>query len=248
MQIPAAGHRLHVEALGAGEVPFVCIHGLADTLAVWEKLAPSLAARGRVVLMNQRAHGASGAPAGPYRREDLAADVVAVLDAVSAPQAVLVGHSLGGIVAMTTALAVPERIAGLVLIGTASQCSERIAGWYEKIAGAADAGGIPGFLRAIYGKSSTRDLHGDAAGLAHLTRCLKSLYDDPLTPKLSAIRCPTVLLVGDKDPMGPGASAIIQKQIPGAVLEVIPSHGHWLHVDAPDAVLAAIDRVFPTTH
>jgi pimeloyl-ACP methyl ester carboxylesterase len=206
-------------------------------------VAGPLAARGRVVLVDQRGHGESEAPPGPYRREDLAADVRTLLDRLDIPQAVLVGHSLGGIVAMTAALAYPERVAGLLLLGTASECSPRVAGWYEKIALAAEADGLPGLARAIYGSAPSRELRGDARGLAHVTRCLESLADDPLTPRLTAVACPAVLVVGENDPMGAGASVIIQRHLTGAALEVIPGRGHWVHVEAPEAVLAAIDRL-----
>ena len=64
--------------------------------------------RGRIARIDQRGHGESGAPPGPYSRADLAADVVAVLDAEGIEQTILVGHSMGGIVAMETALALPE--------------------------------------------------------------------------------------------------------------------------------------------
>jgi pimeloyl-ACP methyl ester carboxylesterase len=236
-------HRLRVNEHGRGEPSFLCLHGLADTLEIWSRVTPALAQRGRLVTMDQRGHGESEAPPGPYRRDDLARDVVAVLDRLGISRTILIGHSMGGIVAMTTALAYPERVAGLVLIGTASQCSEAVAGWYEKIARAAETDGLAGLTRVIYGATSTRQLQGDAQGIAHVTRCLKSLYEYPLTPKLSTIGCPAVLLVGDNDPMGPKASVIIQRQMPNAQLEVIADRGHWIHLEAPEAVLAAIDRL-----
>lgn len=246
MRIDVGGHALEAELTGAGLLSFVCLHGLADDLGIWKKLAPALAQRGRTVVVDQRAHGKSEAPPGPYRREDLAADVRAVLDAFGIERTILVGHSMGGIIAMTTALAVPDRVAGLVLLGTASQCSGPVAEWYERIAVAAESEGLDGLRRAIFGARSERRIAGDAQGLAHVTRCLRSLHDDPLTPKLASVCCPTLLLVGDKDPMGPGASAIIQKAIPGSVLEVVPERGHWLHVEAPESVLEAIDRFLAT--
>jgi hypothetical protein len=74
-RIDVGGYRLRAEAYGAGAPVFVCLHGLADTLAIWRTVAPALARRGRVVLVDQRGHGESDAPPGPYRREDLATDV-----------------------------------------------------------------------------------------------------------------------------------------------------------------------------
>jgi pimeloyl-ACP methyl ester carboxylesterase len=82
---------------------------------------------------------------------------------------------------------------------------------------------------------------------AQVTRTLASLYDDPLTPRLAALACPALLLVGDRDPMGPRASEIILRALPPGRgrLEVLPGRGHWLHVEAPDEVLAALDRWRP---
>ena len=241
-RIDVGGHSLAVDAAGAGPPHFVCLHGLVDHLGIWDRLAPELAARGRLIRFDQRGHGDSDAPPGPYAREDLAADVVSLLDALGVERAVLVGHSMGGIVSMATALAHPDRVAGLVLIGTASQCSEKVAGWYERIATAGERGGTDGIARAIYGDGSSKTVRGDAQGIAHVTRTLMSLHDDPLTPRLGDVGCPTQLLVGEKDPMGPKASAIIEREIPGATLEVVPGCGHWLHVEAPEVVMRAIDR------
>jgi pimeloyl-ACP methyl ester carboxylesterase len=149
---------------------------------------------------------------------------------------------MGGIVAMTAALAHPDRVAGLVLVGTASQCSPRVAAWYETIARAAETDGIAGLARAIYGSAPPRELRGDPQGLAHMTRCLARLADDPLTPRLASLACPVLLVVGERDPMGPGASVIIQRHLPRATLDVIAGCGHWVHVEAPAALLAAIHR------
>jgi pimeloyl-ACP methyl ester carboxylesterase len=242
IEVDLGSHRLRVEAAGAGSPAFVCLHGLADSASIWSKVAGPLSERGSVVLVDQRAHGASGAPPGPYERDDLARDVSGVLDHLGISRAVLVGHSMGGIVSMTAALNYPDRVAGLVLVGTASQCSEKIAAWYEKIACAAEKDGMGGLARAIYGSATARQLVGEPRGMAHVTRCLKSLHDDPLTPKLAAIRCPALLVVGENDPMGPRASEIIQRHLPDATLEVVAGCGHWVHVDAPQVLLQAIER------
>ena len=243
-RIALGGYSLRYADTGRGEPVFLCIHGLADTLEVWDEIAGPLAERGRVVRIDQRGHGESGAPAGPCTREDLARDALAVLDALAIPRAILIGHSVGGIVAMAAALAAPERVAGLVLIGTASRCSERTAAWYERIALAAEQRGGDGLVRAIYGEGSTRRVRGDAAAIAHVARMLTSLYRDPLTPQLAAITCPTLLLVGEKDLMGPKASQTIRDALPDgrAELFVMPGCGHWLQLDAPAAVIAALDR------
>lgn len=238
--IDAGGHRIHVTSDGEGPPRFLCLHGLVDTHAIWDALAPDLAQRGAVARIDQRGHGDSDSPPGPYSRSDLADDAVAVLDALSAERAVLVGHSMGGIVSMQTALDHPGRVAGLILIGTASQCSEKVAGWYERIARAGETDGCEGIGRAIYGKKP-RPVQGDALGIAHVTRMLKTLHGDPLTPRLAEIRCPVLALVGEKDPMGVRASEIVAERAPDATLHSVPG-GHWVHVDAPRAIIDAYDR------
>lgn len=243
-RIDVGGHALRCALSGSGEPVFVCLHGLVDRLEIWDRLAPKLASRGRVVCVDQRGHGQSDAPSGPCGREDLARDVVALLDALGVARALLVGHSMGGIVAMATALAHPDRIAGLVLIGTASRCSEKVAGWYERIARAGEAEGLDAIARAIHGADTQRRIEGSARGIADVTRMLKSLHGDPLTPQLGRLACPTLLLVGEKDPMGPRASEIIRDALPQGIgrLRSLPGRGHWLHVEAPDDVLRAIDE------
>ena len=150
---------------------------------------------------------------------------------------------MGGIVAMETALAHPERIAGLVLIGTTSECREKVAGWYERIARAAEQDGNAGLGRAIYGKNSNKQIIGDAQGIAHVTRMLKSLFTDPLTPKLADIQCPALMTVGEKDPMGPKASEIVHAAMPAGRAELlrVPDKGHWLQLEAVEPVVAALD-------
>jgi len=242
--IPVEGHRINVVSRGEGTRHFTCLHGLVDTLDIWKKLAPALETRGRVMRIDQRGHGRSEAPPGPYTRSQLATDVIEVLDAEGIEKTILVGHSMGGIVSMQTALDHPDRIAGLVLIGTTSECREKIAGWYERIALAGEKDGLEGLGRAIYGEGSKKTIVGDAQGIAEVTRMLKSLYTDPLTPKLGNIRCPALMTVGEKDPMGPKASEIVYGAMPAGRAELlrIPEKGHWLQLEAVDPVVTALDE------
>lgn len=241
--VDLGSHSLEVSAGGNGARHFLCLHGLVDTLEIWSRLTPALEARGQVLCVNQRGHGSSDAPPGPYAREDLARDVIRILDLEGVDQTVLVGHSMGGIVAMEAALAAPDRIRGLVLIGTTSACREKVATWYERIAHAGETEGLAGIRRAIYGDASKKEISGDALGIAHVTRMLTSLYTEPLTPKLAKVGCPVLLQVGAKDPMGPKASEIVYGALPSgrAELITIPNRGHWLQIDSPDEVASALD-------
>jgi len=246
IDIGGASLRVRSEGEGirseSGRPTLLCLHGLVDTLEIWDRVAPQLAGGRRLVRYDQRGHGESGAPPGPYARADMAGDAIRVLDGLGIDRAVLVGHSMGGIVSMAAALAHPDRVAGLVLIGTASRCNEKIAQWYERIAQAGESDGNEGLARRIYGRESNKQVKGDAQGIAHVTRMLGSLYDDPLTPKLAAIGCPVLLLVGEQDPMGPKASATIADALVDGRLEVVPECGHWIHIDEPEILVAAFER------
>ena len=245
--VDVGGHRLRIRAVGQGPPDFLCLHGLLDTLEVWHKVEPALAERGRVILVDQRGHGESDTPAGPYSRRDLASDLTSLLDTLGVERAFLIGHSMGGIVAMSTALASPERVAGLVLLGTASECSERIAGWYEELARTGETEGLPGLASRVFGPKSRRQVQGNATGIAHLTRTLRSLWDDPLTPQLARIECPALVIVGEKDQMGPKASTQIAHALPDATLHVLPGIGHWSHLECPTDLIHLIDTWMENT-
>ena len=242
-KIRVADHELNALSTIGGGRHFTCLHGLCDTLAIWNRLSPALESCGRITRIDQRGHGHSTSPKGPYTRANLADDIAAVLDAESVEESILVGHSMGGIVAMETALRHPDRVAGLVLLGTTSECKERVASWYERIALAGEREGKAGLRRAIYGEKATQEIQGDAQGIAHVTRMLKSLHSDPLTPRLRDVRCPALLAVGEKDPMGPKASEIVFAALPPGHAEIlrVPGKGHWLQLEAVDVLTGALD-------
>ena len=234
-------HQLAVELWGSGKPVLVCLHGLGDTRSTWYAIAPQLERRGCAVLVDQRAHGESSAPLGPYTLTHLTSDIGSLLDELEISNAFLIGHGMGGTVAMGAAIAFPERVSGMVLIGAATRCSLQVAAWYEEVAQSAERGGTAGARQALFGSASRREIVADAIGLAHTARALKSLHRSPLSP--ARVRCPTFVLVGSRDFMGPAASRAIQTDLQTAILEVVRDRGHWLHLEAPDVVVAAVDRL-----
>ena len=111
------GLRLHYLAWGdAARPPIVCVHGYTGSAQAFNSLARRLADRFRVIAPDVRGHGESGwSPHGAYQYADQAADLAALVDRLELGRFVLIGTSMGGIIAMAYAVANPERLRGLVI-------------------------------------------------------------------------------------------------------------------------------------
>jgi pimeloyl-ACP methyl ester carboxylesterase len=116
-EIERDGVRLHVEVEGpADAVPVVFLHGLTGSGRTWEWLPPEITSGRRIVRVDLRGHGESGhSPESAYGLADYGADVVAVLRELGGSPAVLVGHSLGGVVSWWIAQSHPELVVAAFL-------------------------------------------------------------------------------------------------------------------------------------
>ncbi|WP_030602602.1 alpha/beta fold hydrolase [Streptomyces fulvoviolaceus] len=104
----------HRESGDAGAPPLVLLHGLTSDGTAWDEVAAHFADRHRVLVPDLRGHGRSPHP-GTYSFELMRDDVLAFLDELALPDVVLIGHSLGGVVAYLLAALHPERVTRLVL-------------------------------------------------------------------------------------------------------------------------------------
>jgi pimeloyl-ACP methyl ester carboxylesterase len=103
------GARLHVAEAGAGP-PLLLVHGWPQHWWAWRRVLPALARERRVLCPDLRGLGWSDAPPGAYAKEEWAADLLALLDALGLERVDLVGHDWGGLVALLAALRAPERL------------------------------------------------------------------------------------------------------------------------------------------
>ena len=99
------------------ETQILLIHAWGEAMGCFDRLRPLLPSALPVIAVDQRGHGNASKPAGGYSLTTLAADIVAFLDALDLPSAVLVGSSSGGYVAQQVAATAGDRVAGLVLVG-----------------------------------------------------------------------------------------------------------------------------------
>jgi pimeloyl-ACP methyl ester carboxylesterase len=127
IRVPAAhGLSLHVLVWSDDGVPLLFVHGFGNEAHVWDDLAPAVAPYYRTLALDLRGHGDSDRdPEARYDYDAHVADLEAVTAALGIERLVLVGHSLGGRIAMLFAGRHPERIAGLVIVDSAPELDPR---------------------------------------------------------------------------------------------------------------------------
>ena len=231
-ELDRGGWTLRYELAGDGPELVVLTHGFGATAETWRHQVPALVDAGcRVLTWDLRAHGRSGSPDEAITLHTLAADLAAVVRAAGGPAHAL-GHSAGGVITMQFALDHPELVRSLVLVGTASECNARAYAWYESLAATAEAHGGEALLKKL-GSRDVTDAPPEPHGFARISRAMGGLHTAPLTSALEAVRCPTFVVVGEKDFLGVGGSVIISRRIAGSRLEVVKERGHALfHEDA----------------
>ena len=114
--VDVGGLRVHVAEAGQGE-PLVLLHGWPQHWWCWRRVVPLLQDRYRLVMPDLRGHGWTDAPQHGYDKEQLATDLLGLLDALELPQVGLVGHDWGGWTGFLAALRAPERFRGLLALG-----------------------------------------------------------------------------------------------------------------------------------
>src|SRR5919199_1749749 len=221
--------------VGRGE-PLILIHGLADDHRAWRKVLPWLTMRHRVILYDFRGHGGTtlGQPDGTLRQ--LSTDLVALIDTLAVDKATLVGFSLGGTIAMRTAIDRPERVERLVAVATSSRVGRQAAEWYEQRPRLVDSGSddlVPTLeedAADVYGNAPAeladglairRQSTADPRGYGNACRAMARLNPEPLDPELARISAPTLVVAADRDQhCPPRAAEIIAQAVAGARLEI----------------------------
>lgn len=191
---------------------------------MWERQVPALAAAGyRVVTGDLLGHGHSDRPSRPgssYTVADLADSLVRALEEVDIGRAALAGFSLGGGVALQIALARPDQVGALVLADTSAWMGPRASALFTERAAAVEAGGVEVLVQPAIARWFTPEFvtaHGDAVAryaarigendaYGYAAAC-RSLATFDVRERLHGLRCPTLVVVGDRDQATPVAMA-----------------------------------------
>ncbi|HWE70907.1 MAG TPA: alpha/beta fold hydrolase [Acidimicrobiales bacterium] len=271
-QIPVSdGGTIHAVEAGVGP-PIVLVHGVTLSVITWARQLAGLAADHRVIAIDQRGHGPSTAGTDGYTLDRLAEDVIEVLHELDVEGAVLVGHSLGGMVSMTAAINSPDRladhVAGLALVATSSHplanlpippaVVDRVGAWNERSLVRAGEHGrrvIPGDSRLTWSMRLAYGVRPDPAAVelgrtmmtamspASLGPLVRGIGSLRLREHLSAIDLPTLVVVGTRDLLTPPRHArAIAEGILGAELVVLPGTGHMVMLECPDKLNTLLDE------
>jgi pimeloyl-ACP methyl ester carboxylesterase len=236
--------------------PLLLLHGYTDTSRSWTQVAPWLL-RHRLLILDQRGHGGSDAPACCYSASVLADDARLFLDAMKVEKAAVAGHSLGSMVAMALAADHPERVTKLVLIGSTALVPVNRGDWLWTNALALSAPLDPGspFLREWHpaNQPTPVDKAFAEAAMAEIlaiplhvwVAVMRELAAVPAARHAADIRTPVLILSGGKDPLFPPEHhAALAKAIPHAETRVFPDLGHNLNWERPAEIGPLLARFF----
>lgn len=202
--------RLHVVSEGHGDPPIVFLHGMGGSAATWADCMALLRDHHRVVAIDLLGHGNSPVPDDPaeYTRDAALVDIDEVLAGLDAP-AVLVGHSLGGYLALAHAATRPGVARAIVVINTG-----------------------PGFRdpdkREAWNERSRRNAH--RFGVPPQAANLNLQEDSVVMDRLAEIATPTLVLAGSADrPEYTTSGQYLERKMPSARLQVIEGGEHSMH-------------------
>jgi pimeloyl-ACP methyl ester carboxylesterase len=224
-------------------VPVVLLHGLSDTWRSFAPILPYLSGL-RAIAVTQRGHGDAPKPVDGYDIEALADDVIGVLDDAGVDHAVLVGHSMGSIVATRAAIAHPDRVAGLVLAGAkptydVPELADLFA-FMEALEDPVDLAFLRDFQESTVARPVPEGLIDTvvAESAKMPARVWRALAAGALRAdhgaELGRIAAPTLLAYGDRDAFVTRADQdALLAGIPGARLRIYEGGGHAVHWEDP---------------
>ena len=212
--------RLHAVHQGSGR-PIVFIHGMGTSAASWEAVSDLLADRFHTVAIDLLGHGRSPVPddRSLYTRDQALGQIDELLGELDEP-AILVGHSLGGYLALAHIATRPGVARGVVVLNTGPgfRDPEKREGWNER---------------------SRRNAH--RFGVPEHVVDLNLQHDSVVMDRLAEIETPTLVLAGGDDrPEYQGSGQYLERKMPHASFRLVEGGGHSMHEDTHAAEVADI--------
>ena len=239
--------RIHYELSGPEQRPALMFsNSLGTNISMWDRQMPALSRDLRILRYDTRGHGQSSATPGPYTIDQLARDVLAILDHLGIERVHFCGLSMGGMIGMSLALDAPERLSKLVLcstapkLGTAEQWNARIdtvrkQGMQGVVNGVLERWYTPNFrATSPPALESTRQMLLTTPVEGYAANCA-AIRDTDLRGQISRIRVPTLIITGAHDPVAPPEDGhFMEQHIPGAQYRELPA-AHLSNIEAAEA-------------
>jgi len=231
-------------ALTRGET-IVCLHGAGGNGAVFSDLLARLEAEHSPLAFDRPGHARSGGLESLTSIAQMAEFTRAFCAALGIERCVLLGASMGGCIALETALAAPDLVRALVLVGAGARCEVGDA-YLEKLRLVTEGKGRREFNRAEYSAHASPDVmrRGFIEDLKTDPRVVYgnalALRDWSRGADLGRIKCPTLVVVGEDDTEMRGEAERLAVGIGGAKSVVVPKCGHGVAREQPEALADAV--------
>jgi pimeloyl-ACP methyl ester carboxylesterase len=238
--------RLYYEIAGQGD-PVVFIHGLGSSARDWEYQVPFFAPRYRVVVFDVRGHGRSDKPPGPYSVPLFAQDAAALIRALEAAPAHVVGISMGGMIALQLAVDEPALVRSLVVVNSGPELVVRTFRERLMILQRFLIVRLLGMRKMGEVLSQRLFPRPDQAPLRQMfverwaendprayREAMRALVGWSVADRLGDIRCPTLVIASDQDYTPVSAKEAYVARMPNARLVVIPDAHHAVTVERPE--------------
>lgn len=255
MFIENKGIKLHVRVDGVDHriaPPVLLLHALGTDLHIWDRVLALLPEHLRYIRFDQRGHGLSDAPPAPYSMGAMVSDAESVLSAMNIKDCLVVGLSMGGLVAQGLAVKRLDLVRAVVLLDTAAKIGVP-AVWQQRIGMVRDGG-----MAAIADNAMERVFSRAFRATPELTHwrdlllsmnpegwmgCAAAISGTDFYTPTSGLRLPALGLVGSEDTTTPpDLMRETMALIPGSKFEIIRRSGHFPPVEEPIAVAEALNR------
>jgi aminoacrylate hydrolase len=241
--------RMHYDEQGAG-APVMLITGLGGVGSSWGPQIPRFGREFRTIVPDHRGTGRTSVPATGYTIEQHASDMAALLRALTATPAHIVGSSTGGAIGMLMALQHPDTVASLSLVSTWGRTDAYFRRMFEVRKRVLQQLGYeayveltllllysPAYLRAHWDAVAEmeRQLAASPPDLAAAAARIDMIIAHDALDRLKDVRQPASIVVGDQDVITPPYfSQELKRHLPHAELQMIPGAGHLVQLEAPD--------------
>ena len=255
MKIEVNGIQINYELSGGKEAPVVVLsHSLASSMVMWQPQLELLESHFRVLRYDMRGHGKSEATDGAYTLDQLAADVISLLDTLNMDFVHFVGLSIGGMIGQCLALDYADRLQSLTLCDTAPVIPEEAKPLFEERLNKARDKGLKALVEETLGRWFTLPFLKRnpaevemirsqilATPLAGFIGCSKAILGLNYLERLAEIKLPTLIIVGEDDLGTPmAASAAMHERIQNSKMVVLPAAAHLSNIEQAEAFNAAL--------